>query len=138
MKIGIIKYRKYEERVLLGEHFIIDDLFNIILNDPDYVKFQIVDEKENLILSTQYNETGESVAYLGVFKVKREEEILGTTYDAYKTPSLVHKIKVTWKVDGGICKTKKEAHRYADKLNRKARLLIEKFVEGKDTIITKI
>lgn len=128
MKIGIIKYRKYDERVLLGEYFIIDDLFNIILNDADYVKFQIVDEMENLVLSTDWKEKGESVAYLGLAKVKREEEILWSTYNAYKTPSMIHKTKVTWKVDCEICRTKKEAHKYADKINLKARLLIEQFI----------
>lgn len=129
MKIGIITYRKHEERELLDEHFIIDDLFNIILNDDDFVKFQIIDEKGNLLLSTHYRETGKTAEYLNAVKVKREEEILWTVYDAYKTPALFHKTKVTWTVGGGIIKTKKEAQKYADKINHKARLLIEKYVE---------
>jgi hypothetical protein len=133
MKIGIIKYRKYEERVLLNEHFIIDDLFKIILNDDDYIKFQIIDEKGNLLLSTQYNETGKAVEYLKAVKVKREEEILWTIYDAYKTQSLIHKTKVTWKVNSGIYKTKKEAQKYADRINHKAKLLIVKLIDRKST-----
>jgi hypothetical protein len=138
MKTGIITYRKYEERVTLNAHFITTDLFNIILNDTYYVKFQIVDEKENLLLSTDWKEAGESVSYLKVVKVERDVEILGTTYNAYNTPSLTYKTKVTWIVDGGRCKTKKEAHRYADKINLKASRLIEKFIEGRDTINNKI
>lgn len=138
MKIGIITYRKDEERVTLNEHFVIDDLFNIILNNSDFVKFQIVDRNGSLFLSTQYNETRKGVEYLEVVQVKRDEEILWTVYNAYKTPSLVHKTKVTWTVNGGIIKTKKEAQKYADRINGKARLLLEKFIEGKDTINTKI
>jgi hypothetical protein len=126
--IGIIKCRKYEERLILNEHFIIDNLFNIILSDSDYIKFQIVDQSGNLLLSTHYPETGKTVEYLKVVQVKREEEILGTTYNACKTPSLVHNTKVTWTVSGGIYKTKKEAQKYVDRINGKAKLLIEKYV----------
>ena len=133
MKIGIITYIKYEERVTLDAHFITADLFDIILNDTDYLKFQIVDEKGNLLLSTDWNETEESVSYLKVVKVVREEEITGTTYNAYNTPQFTYKTKVSWTVNGGICKTKKEALRYADKVNLKASLLMKKFVErGKE------
>lgn len=128
MKTGIITYRKYEERVKLDAHFITADLFNIILNDADYVKFQIVDEKENLLLSTLYSETGKNVEYLNVVQVQREEEILGTTYNAYNNPQFTYKTKVTWKVGCGICKTKKEAQQYADRINAKAKLLIEKII----------
>jgi hypothetical protein len=129
MNIGIIKYRKYEERVLLDTSFVTVDLLKIILSDKDYIKFQIVDEIENLLLSTDFSETGKDVAYLNVAKVKRVEEILGTTYNAYKTPAYSYKTKVRWTVNGGICKTKKQVQGYADKINLKARLLIEKFVE---------
>lgn len=132
MKIGIIKYRKYDEWVLLGQHFIIDDLINIILNDADYVKFQIVDGKENVLLSTHYPDTGNAVEYIEVLKVKREVEILSTTYNAYKTPSLVHKTKVTWITAHGGFKTKKKAQKYADTINHTARFSIEKFITQND------
>lgn len=128
MKIGIITYKKFAERVFLDCTFIIDDLFSIILSDSDYVKFQIVDEKENLLLSTHYPDTQVKAEYIQVLRVKREVEILGTTYDAYKTPSLVHKTKVTWKTAQGSFKTRKEAQKYADRMNLKARLSIEKFI----------
>lgn len=128
MKIGIITYKKFAERVLLDCTFIIDDLFSIMLSDSDYVKFQIVDEKENLLLSTHYPDTQVKAEYIQVLRVKREVEILGTTYDAYKTPSLVHKTKVTWKTTHGSFKTRKEAQKYADRMNLKARLSIEKFI----------
>lgn len=129
MKIGIIKYRKYEERVLLDTSFVTDGLIKIILTDKDYLKFQIIGENEELLLSTDFSETGKDVAYLNVVKVRRDEEILGTTYNAYKTPQFSYKTKVTWTVDGGICKRKKQAQEYADKINDKARRLIEKFIE---------
>ncbi|PWN64117.1 hypothetical protein [Chryseobacterium viscerum] len=138
MKIGIITYKKYEELVTLNEHLVINDLFNIILNDSDFVKFQILDRNGNLFLSTHYGETGKGIEYLEVLQVKRDEEILWTIYDAYKTPSLVHKTKVTWKVNGGICKTKKEALKYVDRINHKAKLLIEKFVDQNSRVKTAI
>jgi len=137
MNIGIITYKKYEERVLLGEHFKTADLFRIIWNDPDYVKFQIVDESETLLLSTHYPETGENVAFLKVVQVKREVEILRTTYNAYYTPQLTYKTKVLWKVDGGTCQSKKEAHDYAGHINSKAKLLIEKLVQLNNSSHTK-
>jgi hypothetical protein len=133
MKTRIITYKNYEERVLLGEHFNTVDLFKIIWNDPDYIKFQIVDEAETLVLSTHYAETGKSVAYLKVVHVKREEEILGKTYNAYNTPQFTYKTKVSWTVDGGTFKNRKEAHKNADRINLNASLLIEKYVEPTST-----
>ncbi|MFP3596944.1 hypothetical protein [Chryseobacterium sp. SIMBA_029] len=82
MKIGIITYEKFAERVTLDTMFNMDDLFNIMLTDNDYVKFQIIDENENLVLSTHYPETGDKIIYIEILCVKREVEILGTTYDA--------------------------------------------------------
>ncbi|UKB78563.1 hypothetical protein [Chryseobacterium sp. MEBOG07] len=133
MKIGIIKYRKYEERVLLNEHFIIDDLFKIILSDRDFEKFQIIDQSGNLLLSTQFNETGKAVEYLTILQVKRDEEILGTTFNIYNNPQFTYKTKVTWTVNGGIYKTKKKAQKYADRINHKAKLLIVKLIDRQNT-----
>ncbi|MCT2561848.1 hypothetical protein [Chryseobacterium herbae] len=133
MKIGVIKYRKYEERVTLNEHFIIDDLFNIIINDKDYVKFQIIDTNGNLLLSTHYDEAGATIEYLKVVKVKREEEILGTTYNAFNIPQFVYKTRVTWIVKGGSFKTKKEAQKYVDRTNTRAKGLIEKVIARKSS-----
>ncbi len=64
MKIGIITYEKFAERVTLDNMFNMDDLFNIMLTDNDYVKFQIIDENENLVLSTHYPETGDNIIYM--------------------------------------------------------------------------
>ncbi|WP_316795533.1 hypothetical protein [Pedobacter agri] len=137
MNIGIITYKKYEERVFLNEHFKTNDLFRVICDDPDYVTFQIVDESETLLLSTHFPETGENVAFLKIVQVKREVEILGKTYNAYYTPQLTYKTKVSWKVDGGICQSKKEAHDYARHINAKAKLLIEKCVQLNNSSHTK-
>lgn len=129
MNIGIITYRKYEERVLLNRHFSTDGLFIIILNDPEYRKFQVVDGQERLLLSTDYSETGNGAEYISVAKVERVVEITGTTYDAYRTPSTVHRTKVTWKVGSGIHKTKKDAEAHVAEANRRAREVIERLVD---------
>jgi hypothetical protein len=130
MKIGVIKYRKYEERVLLDKHFIIDDLFKIILTDKDFMWFNIIDEKENVLLSTWYPDTEKGAKYIRVAtKVKREVEILGTTYNAYKTPSYTYRTKTTWKVGSYSFRLKKDAQGYVDQTNRRARWAIEKYME---------
>lgn len=129
MNIGIITYTKYEERVLLNEHFAIDDLFSIVQHDGEYRKFQVVDGKENLLVSTDYQESKQGAEYLNMARLEKDVEIVGTTYNAYKTPSTVHKYKTTWTVNRGICKGKRDAEQYAERLNRKARLILERYVK---------
>ena len=128
MKIGLIKYRKYKERVLLNEHFVIDDLFKIILEDEDFKWFNILDEKENVLLSTWYPDTEKGAEFIQVLKVKKEVEILGTTYNAYNTPSLTHRTKTTWKAGSNTYKRKKDAQGYVDQTNTRARQIIENYL----------
>lgn len=129
MNIGIITYIRYEERVLLNKHFVIEDLFAIVQDDKEYRKFQVVDKKENLLLSTDYSEVEQGAEYLNMARLEKHVEILSTTYDAYKTPSTTHKYKTTWMVNSGICKGKKDAQDYAERINRKARITLEKYIE---------
>ncbi len=130
MKIGVIKYRQFEERVLLDEHFVIDELFKIILEDEDFKWFNIVDEKDNVLLTTWFPDTKNDAEFIQVVSVKKDVEILGTTYNAYNTPSLTHRTKTTWKVGSYTYKRKKDAQEYADRTNRSARFAIEKYVDG--------
>lgn len=129
MNIGIITYRNYDENVLLNSYFIITDLFEIILNDEHFVRFEIHDKDGNILLSTNYQNVEHQGIYIRVVKVKKEVEITGTTYDAYKTPSLIHRQKVRWNVDGARFKTKKRAREYATRVNEKVARKIEQFVK---------
>ncbi|MBX2948064.1 MAG: hypothetical protein KF704_02200 [Crocinitomicaceae bacterium] len=128
MNIGIITYTKYEERVLLNEHFVIDDLLRIVQEDETYRRFRVVDGKGNLLVSTDYRDTGQGAEYLNMARLEKDVETVGTTYDAYKMPSTTHKYKTSWKVNGGICKGKRDAHQYAERINRKARLILERYI----------
>ena len=53
MYFGIITYKQYEENVLLNAHFSIVELFEIILKDKDFVKFETFDKNRNLKLKIQ-------------------------------------------------------------------------------------
>lgn len=128
MNIAIITYTKYEERVLMDQHFVIDDLLRIVQEDETYRRFQVVDGKGNLLLSTDYRDTGQGAEYLNMARLERNDELIGTEYNAFKTPSTKHRYKTTWKVNGGICKGKRDAHQYAERINRKARLILERYI----------
>lgn len=129
MNIGIITYNKYEERVILNEHFVIDDLFSIVQHDTEYRRFQVVDGRENLVLTTDFRESGCGAEYLTMAKLERSDELIGTEYNGFKTPSTTHKYKTVWKVNGGICKGKWDAHQYAERINGKARLILERYID---------
>jgi len=134
MKIGVIKYRKYEERVLLNQFFRIDDLFRIILEDKDFVWFNIIDEKEKVVCSTWYADTKHGARFVEVVneKVRKEVEILGTTYNAYNDPPLTHRTKTTWKVGTIPFRTRKKAREYIEQTNRRAKYAIEREIAKKD------
>lgn len=131
MNIGVITYVKYDERVLLNEHFVIDDLFAIVQHEYEYLKFQVVDGKGNLLVSTDHRETEQGAEYLNMARIVKDVEIVGTTYDAYKTLSTTHKYKTTWTVNHGKCRGKRDAEEYAKRINRKARSILEKYVAVK-------
>lgn len=128
MKIGTITYKNYDEKVLLNRNFDTAELFNIILNDQDFIRFEIFDTDGTLLLSTFYPHVEQMGVHIKVVMVVKEQEITGTTYDAYRTPSLIHRIKVRWNVDGARFRTKKKAVEFCNNQNRKTALIVEQFV----------
>ena len=129
MNIGTITYKNYDERVLLNWNFNSLELFNIILNDKDFVRFEIFDRNNNLLLSTHYPNVEQKGIYVEVVKIKKETEITGITYDAFRTPSTIRRIKVRWNVNGTKFRIKKIALDYVYWKNRRASLKIESFVD---------
>ncbi len=129
MNIGVITHRKYDERLLLNWNFNLLELFNIILNDKDFVRFEIFDRNNNLLLSTHYPDVEHKGVYIQVVKIEKEKEITGITYDAFRTPSTIRKIKVRWNVNGAKFRIKKRALEYAYWQNRRAGLQVEVFVD---------
>lgn len=129
MNIGIIEYCEYEERVLLNQHFVIDNLFRIVQEDETYRAFHIVDDEDNVLLSTVYDEAKKNIEFLYMAKIEKDVELIGTDYYAFRMPSTIHKYKTTWKVNGGICNGKRHAMLCAEHINSKARFLIEKYVQ---------
>jgi hypothetical protein len=129
MNIGIITYKNYEERLLLNWNFNLLELFRIILNDKDFVRFEILDSNNSLLLSTHYPDVEKNGVYIKVVKMEKEKEITGITYDAFRTPSTIRRIKVRWNVNGAKFRIKKRALEYVYWENRKAGLKIESFVD---------
>lgn len=129
MNIGTITYKNYDEKVLLNRNFDTAELFNIILNDQDFIRFEIFDKNGTLLLSTFYPHVEQMGVHIKVVRVVKEQEITGTTYNAYRTPSLIHRIKVCWNVDGAKFRIKKKAVEFCDIQNRKTALIIEQFID---------
>lgn len=129
MNIGIITYKKYDERILLNWNFNLLELFNIILNDKDFVRFEIFDKNSNLLLSTHYPDVEHKGVYIKVVKIEKEKEITGITYDAFRTPSTIRRIKVRWNVNGAKFRIKKRALEFVYWQNRRAGLQVEQFVD---------
>ncbi|OXG08897.1 hypothetical protein BC749_1064 [Flavobacterium araucananum] len=129
MNIGVITYKKYDERLLLNWNFNLLELFNIILNDKDFVRFEIFDRNNNLLLSTHYPDVEHRGVYIKVVKIEKEKEITGITYDAFRTPSTIRRIKVRWNVNGTKFRIKRRALEYVYWQNRKASLQVEQFVD---------
>jgi hypothetical protein len=129
MNIGVITYRNYDERLLLNWNFNLLELFSIILNDKDFVRFEIFDKNNNLLLSTHYPDVEQRGVYIKVVKIEKEKEITGITYDAFRTPSTIRRIKVRWNVNGAKFRIKKRAIEYVYWQNRKAGLQVEQFVD---------
>ena len=130
MNIGIITYKNYDERLLLNWNFNLLELIHIILNDKDFIRFEIFDKNNNLLLSTHYPDVEQrGVVYIEVVKMEKEKEITGITYDVFRTPSTIRRIKVRWNVNGAKFRIKKRALEYVYWKNRKASLKIESFVD---------
>lgn len=123
MNIGIITYREYETKNIgLNWNFNLSELLRIMLNNKDFVRFEIFDPNNNLLLSTYYPNVEQKGVYIEVVKIKKETEITGITYDAFRTPSTIRRIKVRWNVNGRRFRTKKGALEYVYWANRRATL----------------
>ncbi|MBJ2126312.1 hypothetical protein [Flavobacterium sp. IB48] len=130
MNIGIITYREYEvKNIGLNWNFNLSELLNIMLNNKDFVRFEIFDPNNNLLLSTYYPNVEQKGIYIEVVKIKKETEITGITYDALRTPSTIRRMKVRWNVNGRKFRTKKRALEYVYWENRRVSLKIESFVD---------
>lgn len=129
MNIGVITYKRYDERILLNWNFNLLELLNIILTDKDFVRFEIFNRNSNLLLSTHYPDVEQKGVFIQVVKIEKEKEVTGITYDAFRTPSTIQRIKVRWDVNGTKFRIKKRALEYVYWQNRRAGLQIEGFVD---------
>jgi len=130
MNIGIITYREYETKNIgLNWNFNLSELLRIMLNNKDFVRFEIFDRNNNLLLTTHYPHVEQKVIYIKVAKIEKEKKITGITSDAFRTPSTIRRIKVRWNVNGRRFRTKKGALEYVYWANRRATLKIESFVD---------
>jgi hypothetical protein len=130
MNIGIITYKEYEvKNIGLNWNFNLSELLHIMLNNKDFVRFEIFDPNNNLLLSTHYPNVEQKGGYIEVAKIKKETEITGITYDTFRTPSTIRRIKVRWNVNGRRFRTKKGALEYVYWANRRTTLKIESFVD---------
>jgi len=125
MKIGVITFKKFDENVLINEHFSVEELFKIMTEDQDFVRFDIFDENKRLIRSTDYRNLPDGKGYISFAVVKKEVEILSTDYNAYRTPTLIHRVKTRWNVLNSRFRIKKKAIEYADKYNSRQMFSIE-------------
>lgn len=127
--IGVLTFRKFDENLLLNSHFDTEELFKIILNDIDFVRFEIFDKNRKLLLTTNRFEEEPEVVIIQPAKVERDEEIKWTNFNAYRTPMYIYGKKIEWKVNGRIFKTKKSARVFAELTNSEVAAIIEKFID---------
>ncbi|MDR6919545.1 hypothetical protein [Chryseobacterium sp. 2987] len=133
MNIGVITYKKYDENVLLNAHFNIDELFTIILQDQDFVRFDIFDSNNKLLASTSFSDVDGKGLYIHPVKVFRDEELKWTDFNAFRTPSTIRHYKVSWKVDGAVFRTKKKASEYATEVNSQVARKIAVFIDRRSS-----
>ena len=130
MNIGIITYREYQvKNIGLNWNFNLSELLHIMLNNKDFVRFEIFDRNNNLLLSTHYPHIEKKIVYIKVAKIEKEKKTTGITSDTFRTPSTIRRIKVRWNVNGRRFRTKKGALEYVYWANRRATLKIESFVD---------
>ncbi|WP_313491665.1 hypothetical protein [Sphingobacterium multivorum] len=127
--IGVLTFRKFDENLLLNSYFDTEELFKIILNDIDFVRFEIFDKNRKLLLTTNQFEEEPDVVIIQPAKVERDEEIKWTNFNAYRTPMYIYGKKMEWKVNGRIFKTKKSARAFAELTNSDVAAIIEKFID---------
>lgn len=110
VKIGAIIYKNesQNEMVLLDHYFQVEDLFKILDNDKDVVKFQV-----------EVN-PGDIYTFKGTTTVEKNVEIIGTTYNAFAENPYQYKTKTTWNLsNGGYCLKKKDALKAAERQTQK-------------------
>lgn len=97
IKIGVIKYKNYEERVLLNESFVVEDLIKIIETEPMFVNFQILD-KDEVILWTDYEDQEDFNKY---FNLERKHYTVISQENTYnELDAYCKKNKIKYNVDG--------------------------------------
>ncbi|CDS93039.1 hypothetical protein BN1088_1431286 [Sphingobacterium sp. PM2-P1-29] len=127
--IGVLTFRKFDENVLLNSSFNIQELLKIILDDEDFVRFEIFSRDQKLLLTTALYDQNPDVIIIRPAKVEREEEIRWTNFDAYRTPMYIYGKKIEWIVNDRRFRTKKSARAYAENTNRNITGVIERFVD---------
>lgn len=109
-KVGIITFKKYTERVLLDSSFNVGELYAIMDNDKDFIKFEI---------------EGINFECRGSVTVLKHEEIIGTTYNAFKLNPYSYKKKISYGLSfGGSVSSKKQALIIAEQQTSKQRKFI--------------
>lgn len=114
---------------MLNWNFHMQELIGIMLRDKDFVRFEIFDKNGNLLLTSHYPHVEQKVVYIKVAKMEKEKKITGITFDAFRKPLTIYRIKVRWKVNGRRFRTKKEAREYVYWENRRVTMKIESFVD---------
>lgn len=127
--IGVLIFRKFDENVLLNSSFDIQELLKIILDDKDFVRFEIFSSDQKLLLTTELFYQDPDVIIIRPAKVEREEEIRWTNFDAYRTPMYIYGKKIEWIVNDRRFRTKKSARAYADHTNKNITGIIERFID---------
>lgn len=127
--IGVLTFRKYNENILLNASFNIDELLNIMLNDIDFVRFEIFDANKNLLLTTDTYGQRPNVFIIRPAKVVREEERKWTNFDAFRNPMYIYGKKVEWYVNSRRFRTKKSATAYAELMNKRVADTIKLFID---------
>lgn len=125
MNIAILTSTKSEARIGLNWNFDVRRIVSTILNDSDFVSFEIFDPYNTLMLTTYYPHVKKNVVYIKPVKVVRE--IIGVPSNTLKLPFL--RRKVYWRVNDIRFIKRKRAFSYVYVVNRKTELKIEWFVD---------
>ncbi|MDQ6532122.1 hypothetical protein [Flavobacterium sp. LHD-85] len=125
MNIGILTTADDKQRIALNWNFDVRKLIIDIVNDRNFVRFEIFDRDNNLVLTTYYPDAKKNVAFIKPLKVVKE--VTGVPNDKIKMPFL--RRKIYWRVDNIRFIKRKMAFSYVYTVNRKTELKIEWFVD---------
>ena len=77
MNIGIITYKEYEvKNIGLNWNFNLSELLHIMLNNKDFVRFEIFDPNYNLLLSTYYPNVEQKGYISKLSRLKKRQKLL--------------------------------------------------------------